>query len=147
MEYLILTRMDKWGKATKAPPFGNDPLWRVNPLGAIALYTLKLWRKYWRYKMKSFDFVCAVDEAWGMTRYKRFMGGIGGNIKGSNNALLHVFFGPVQVSTAEEAEIEAIMYVVSVSSTILTEGKRMVIYSDSVNPLEIIRIGLRTYVP
>lgn len=96
---------------------------------------------------ESFDFVCAVDEAWGMTRYKRFMGGIGGNIKGSNNALLHVFFGPVQVSTAEEAEIEAIMYVVSVSSTILTEGKRMVIYSDSVNPLEIIRIGLRTYVP
>lgn len=38
IEFLILTRADKWGKTTNFMVFGNDPLWRTNPQGAIALY-------------------------------------------------------------------------------------------------------------
>lgn len=38
IEFLILTRADKWGETTNFMVFGNDPLWRTNPQGAIALY-------------------------------------------------------------------------------------------------------------
>lgn len=46
LEFLIMTRLEKWGKATKLMEFGNDPLWKVNPQGALALYSQSISRRY-----------------------------------------------------------------------------------------------------
>lgn len=65
MKFLIMTRIEKWGKASKILEFGNDPLWKINPHEAIALHSHLIMKDYWKYKLDSFDFVCAVDGAWG----------------------------------------------------------------------------------
>ncbi|KAK1401501.1 hypothetical protein POM88_001106 [Heracleum sosnowskyi] len=60
LEFVILTRIDKWGKASGVIKFGNDPFWKVNPHGAIALYTHKISRDYWKYKFVSYN-LCSVN--------------------------------------------------------------------------------------
>lgn len=74
-------------------------------------------------------------------------GGIGGNIKRKANSLIYVFSGPAAVSSAEEAEIEAILHVLDVCSTSQFKEKRIVICSDSTNALEKVRGGLKSYLP
>lgn len=76
LEFLIQTRVEKWGKATNILGFGNDPLWKVNPHGAIALYSHKISKDYWHFKHQSFDIVCTVDGAWGISVSGHLTGGI-----------------------------------------------------------------------
>lgn len=139
LEFLIRSRVEKWGKATKILSFGNDPLWKLNPHGAIALYSHKISEDYWRFKQQSFDCVCAVDGAWGSSSAGNLTGGIEGCIKGSGGSLLYVFSGNVKVYSAVEAEIEAILHVISVLHKNKLLINRVVIYSDSTNAIEQIR--------
>lgn len=133
LQLLILARTNKWGKATGILDFGNDPLWRVNPYGAIALHNHRVSSNFWKYKHELFDIVCVVDGAWGVNLNKtKTSGGIGGTIKNKNGLLIHVFTGPVAVGSSEEAEMEAIIYVLR----LVGEGKlgntKIVVCSDSI---------------
>lgn len=44
IELLILTEVDEWGKATEIVDSENDPLWKVNPHGTLALYNHRVVR-------------------------------------------------------------------------------------------------------
>lgn len=46
LEELILARVNKWGKALMLMDFGDDPLWRVNPIGAVALHHFKVNKEF-----------------------------------------------------------------------------------------------------
>lgn len=63
LEHLIFTRVCEWGKASNLVPLGNDPILKVNPHGAVAIYFDKLHRDFWKYKFEAFDMVCGVDGA------------------------------------------------------------------------------------
>lgn len=127
--------------------FGNDPLWKLNPHGAIALYSHKISSDYWSFKHQSFDIVCAVDGAWGLSVLGTLTGGIGGCIKGPGGTLLYVFSGKVKVLSATEAEIEAILYTIGVVQMSNFATNRVVICSDCFNAIEQVTTGLRTYAP
>lgn len=116
LKFLILTRIKKWGKATKLMPFGNDSLWKVNPHGAIALYSHKILLEFWKYKFLSYDFVCAVDGAWSDSQ--GIIGeGIGGNIRDNKSSIIYVFSWPVMVSNAKNAEVEAIIHAILICAS------------------------------
>lgn len=51
LEYIILTRVNKWEKNSLATYFTTDPTWSINPQGTIALYLHKSCQTYWQYKM------------------------------------------------------------------------------------------------
>lgn len=61
IEFIILTRTEQWGKATNIMNFGSDPLWKLNPHGALSLYYNQVSRNFWRYKAENQDILCAVD--------------------------------------------------------------------------------------
>lgn len=151
LEFLILSRTDKWGKATGCMGFGCDPLWRVNPQGAIALYNHRISQDYWKNKLLNYSTVCAVDGAWGLNINKQLQGGIGGNIKkqGHNSVgrLFFTFSGPIAVASSLDAEIEAIIYVLRLALNGNLELRPIVICSDSREAIEIIYKGLRFYSP
>lgn len=46
LEFLILTRIDKCGKVTGCMDYGYNPLWRVDPQGAIVLYNDRVSQEY-----------------------------------------------------------------------------------------------------
>lgn len=146
LQLLISTILKKWGKVTKNMIFGNDPLWQVNPLEAIPIYSHKVSKILGLQNAIVWPFMCG----WRCLRSVKVIwtqGGIGGSIKELNNSLIHVFSGPVKVRSAEEAEIEAILYVPSMSSLAIFSGKRIIICSDLVSAVESIKTGLTNYFP
>lgn len=76
LEFLIFERITNWGKVSGVLSFASDPLWKVNPLGAIALISHKISSNFWDFKFQAFDLVCAVDGAWGISTSQQFKGGI-----------------------------------------------------------------------
>lgn len=50
IETLIFTRMNKWGLATQILDFGNEPLWRVNPHGAINIHFHLMGLSFWKFE-------------------------------------------------------------------------------------------------
>lgn len=147
LEFLITTRVNKWAKTSLLIPFTMDLNWSVNPQGTIALYHYKSSHQYWQYKLENFDFVCDVDESWGLNSLGEFSGGIGGRMRNKAKDQIYVFAGPVKVRNSFEAEIEAIIHMVR---SILHNGlelkcKSFAICADSTAALEQIRSGLKTY--
>lgn len=136
-----MTRINKWGKAAKLVDFGANPLWHVNPQGAIATHQYTLNRNFWRFKSISYDLVCAVDGAWGLTPGGFYNGGIGGWIKDSNGLLLHTFSGPLISSSALEAEVGALWHIISVLLEGNFHSNNLVICSDSMDAMELLRTG------
>lgn len=146
LEFLLLERINKWGKAANILSFGNEPLWMSNPHGAIAVHLYKVRREYWDYKKVAFDFVCAVDGAWYVSDLGP-MGGIGGQVLNRTGNIIYSFAGPLKVRNSLEAEIEAILHVVNLVIEKKFQNGKMVICSDSTEALAQIRNGLPFYSP
>lgn len=140
---LIMLRVKQWGKASGILCFGNDPLWMANPKGALRVYYNRLSTDYWKYRESSFDLVCAVDGAWGSF----CSGAVGGYIKNKSGDLVYVFSGPIKVSNALSAEIEAILHVVRMILSRQLKPGKILICSDSCEALESVREGLPSYLP
>ncbi|WOH13738.1 hypothetical protein DCAR_0933249 [Daucus carota subsp. sativus] len=108
----------------------------------------KLSVAFWKYKLQSFDFVCAVDGAWGRNEGGDIGGGMGGFIKNNQGIILLLFSGPSSASNAEEAEILGVIYVLRKVIEKKYHMKRVVICSDSSVVLGASNKGLdNTYLP
>lgn len=83
----------------------------------------------------------------GVSASQEYKGGIRGNVKGPFKSIVHVFSSPVWVNSVEAAEIESILYILSLGSLKLFKGKRIVIFSDLINALDQVRTRLRNYFP
>ncbi|KAK1399511.1 hypothetical protein POM88_009374 [Heracleum sosnowskyi] len=147
LEFLIVTRIEKWGKASKTLVFGNDPLWRVNPHGELALHTHRISREYWNLKADAFDVVCAVDGAWNTKIFGTLGGGIGGCIKAKGNRMVYVFSSPINTVSSESTEVEAIFHVINLSMSTRLNNKRMVVCSDSTSAISIVQSCLQGFLP
>lgn len=141
LEFLIFARVNKWGQAMKLLNFSNDPLWRTNPQGAIATYYHSLSVNYWATRRNAYDYVCAVDGAWGSTSSIGIKGGIGGNITDKNGRVVYVFSGPVWLKSSLETEIEAIRHMVNIIGMPRFSNSKVVICSDSIQAINIVREG------
>ena len=124
-------RVASWGKASGLMDYGYDPLWKANPKGAIAVHTHKLSTEFWRFKMQSFDYICAVDGAWGGNERGVIGGGMGGFIKNSQGRIKFLFSGPSPASNAEEAEVFGLIYILRKIISKNFHSKRVLICSDS----------------
>ncbi|KAL1831571.1 hypothetical protein ACET3Z_001222 [Daucus carota] len=85
IEELIRARVTALGKVFKSICFGNDPMWRINPLGAIKVYYSKLSCDYLNTRFNSFDLVGGVDEAWGKSNVDEAAGAIRGYVRNSKD--------------------------------------------------------------
>ena len=128
---IIAIRINKWGCASGLMDFGADPLWKVNPQGAIAIRHHQILNSYWKFKRENFDYVAAVDGAWGMVDEYNYNGGIGGYVKDASGKLILMFSGPVKSSSALESEVEAIIFVINWMLSLKMLFRRLVICSDS----------------
>lgn len=72
LEFLIFTRVNKWGNASGILSFYSEPIWEVNPQGTIAIYHHKVMLEYWDLKLNAYDYVCGVDGSWGINNSKMF---------------------------------------------------------------------------
>lgn len=122
-------------------------LLRVNQHGALAPYNHKVSTEYWKYKLESFDLVCAVDGACGVNHFGTLSGGICGCIKTSMTSMAYVFSGLVSIMSCVHTEIEAILHIMGLISSKELVNKKLVICSDSVVAIEQIRAGLSSYFP
>lgn len=66
LEALIFARVNKWGRDSNLLEFEDDPLWKVNPYGAINVYHHRLNSNFWKFKSEAFDVFGAVDGAIGV---------------------------------------------------------------------------------
>lgn len=128
---IIHIRIDKWGSAAGLMDFGADPLWRVNPSGAVAIRHHKILNTFWRFKRDQFDYVAAVDGAWGLADDFSYKGGIGGYLQDSSGKLVLIFSGPVNSISAQDTEVEAILFLINWMINLNLDFKRAVICSDS----------------
>ncbi|KAK1373513.1 hypothetical protein POM88_029706 [Heracleum sosnowskyi] len=147
LEFLIVIRIEKLGKASKILLFGSDPLWRVNPHGALVLHTHRISREYWNLKADAFDVVCAVDGAWNTNIFGTLGGGIGVCIRTKGNRMVYVFSGPINTANSESTEVESILHVINLSMSSRLRNKRMVVCSDSTSALSIVQAGLQGFLP
>lgn len=120
-------------------PFGNDPLWKVNPHGVMALYHDRLNMDFWKYKHEAFDIVCAVDGAWGRSSLNKYGGGIGGSIKNKIRGIIYTFSGPVIAKCSYEAELLAILLAVQVLKKKEFAKLSIIICSDSSDAINFFR--------
>ena len=146
---LILIRINKWGSASNIMSFGHDPLWKVNPLGAINLHHHKMSTNFWRAKSEGYSFVCMVDASWQSDDRGQIKAGIGGMIKSSSGNILYCFSGPSYACSIHEAEIEAILHVIKCIKchNILSLNRSMVICSDSTKAINAFYEGLHVSFP
>lgn len=144
---LLHIRISKWGKASGLLEYGDTPLWKVHPQGAIALHTFKVGNNFWRHKRQCFDVVCAVDGAWGLISETMYGGGIGGTIHDNKGSLILSFSGPVHSSSPISAEIEGILFLFQCLKHKCFHDKRIVICSDSVVAVNAFNKGLHLEFP
>lgn len=141
LEHLIFTRINKWGQASDLINFSDDPIWKLNPQGAIAVYFHSLGAKYWDSRKDYYELVCEVDGAWDAIKCSPNKGGIGGRITNNKGKIVYIFSGPVTVDSSLEAEIEAITHMFHIIKKPSLEGKSTVICSDSALALKAFRVG------
>ncbi|KAL1807646.1 hypothetical protein ACET3Z_024636 [Daucus carota] len=108
---LIMFRVTQWGKVSNILCFGNEPLWKANPKGAVRVYYNRLSNDYWKFRQNSFDLVCSVDGAWGNSNFNLCTGSVGGYARYKKGNLIYVFSGPINAPDALSAEIEAILHI------------------------------------
>lgn len=144
---LILLRIDKWGSASGLMTFGADPIWLINPQGAVALRYYKIMNSFWKFKKDQFELIAAVDGAWGLVDDFNYKGGIGGYLsdKYGNNIL--IFSGPVFSNSAAETEVDAILHIINWLFKQNWELKRTVICSDSSSVVNAYNEGLEIKFP
>ena len=128
---LIQLRVSKWGKASGLLDFGETPLWKIHPQGAIALHNHKVSKSFWLHKRSGFDLVCAVDGAWGPVR-KSMGGGVGGTIHNNRGSLLLSFSGPVHSKNPILTEIAGVLFVIQCLRNHRFKAFKSVICSSSV---------------
>lgn len=141
LEFLIFTRVNKWGAASHIINFSKDALWKVNPQGSIAIHLHSLSDSFWTYKYTQFEVVCAVDGAGIYDHVGHLRGGIGGNLKINKGSLRYVFSGPCYVSSSSEAELLAILHVTGLWMDGLISPKKMIICSDSREAINLCKTG------
>lgn len=144
---LIFLRVSKWGKASGLIEFGDTPLWKIHPQGAIALHTFTLRSSFWLHKGLCFDLVCAVDGAWGLIGNSLFGGGIGGTVRNNKGSLLFSFSGPVASKSVRFTEIDAILFVLQSLMSRNLLKLRTVICSDSAQAVNAFNRGLSVEFP
>lgn len=145
--HLLNFRISQWGEAAKLLDFGNDPLWVVNPIGALSLRHFNSSRKFWDFKQENYDFVCMVDGAWSLGNSGFMQGGIGGCIKAKSGKILYIFSGPVQVFNADEAELSAVISVLHFLLEKNLHRSHVVICTDSSKVINALYNGLSNYFP
>lgn len=143
LEQILFMRISKWGKASGVMNFGFDPLWQVNPQGAIAVHQHSLNKNFWQMKGITFDIICATDGAWGINYQGNGLGGIGGWFSDSKGSIIHKFSGPYFVNSSIESELGAIINVAEKLSKKRWANKRILICTDSMEALDLIK--LRSY--
>ncbi|WOH00669.1 hypothetical protein DCAR_0520042 [Daucus carota subsp. sativus] len=111
--------------------FGADPLWRINPHGAVAVRRYKILDSYWKFKKGQSDLIAAVDGAWGLAKDLNYNGGIGGYLQEPSGKMVMVFSGPSNSKNAVETEVDAILYVIDWVIKLNLVQMRTVICSDS----------------
>lgn len=136
---LIRVIVNKWGEATKLISFRMDPMWRVNPRGAIKLHNHIESIKFWRYKFDQFEMVATVDGAWSVTGNNEILVVIGGNFKTGGGKLVYVFSGPSKRISCKEAKIEAIAHVIGVMLLKNFNMHKIAMCSDSREAINAIR--------
>ena len=140
---LIYIRVSKWGRASNLLGYGDTPIWRINPQGAVALHSFKLSSEFWTYKFLCFDIVSAVDGSWGITSESFHSGGMGGTIKTKEGRAILTFSGPVLAISAVHAEIQAIIFAINCLASRNIKYTRAVVCSDSITAVNALNKGLQ----
>lgn len=141
LEQILRIRISKWGKASGIMSFGSDPLWHVNPNGAIAVHNHLDNQCFRQFKGSSFDFTCATDGAWGINSKGIGMGGIGGLICDGKGLIIHKFSGPYKVNSSIEAELGAIFHMAEILNSDRWSGMKSVIFMDSMEAIDLIKMN------
>ncbi|XP_017245293.1 uncharacterized protein LOC108216944 [Daucus carota subsp. sativus] len=128
---LIFLRINKWGSVVRLIDFENDPLWKVNPQGAISVHHYKISREFWRFKVESYDYICAVDGAYGLNDQCKLGGGVGGFILNKQGTKVLIFSGPVRSHCAAESELEGMFLMCRWVIRLGLHSHKVVICSDS----------------
>ena len=147
LQKLIFVRISKWGLASRQMTFGDDPLWKANPMGALNIHHHKASASFWKYKFDHYDYTCMVDGARDVNKWGNFCCGMGGCIKDKQGRILYCFSGPVKVQSILEAEISAILHVINYFSAWAPSFGRVVICSDSTGAINSIYQGLHNSFP
>lgn len=142
LETIIMIRISKWGKAAAVMNFGEDPLWRINPWGALKIHHLAASNSFWQYRYQNYDLTCMVDGAFDNNQWGQLGGGIGGCIKDRHGKTIYCFSRPIGALSAIEAEISAILHVMHHLLLWQSFNKNVVVCSDSVGAINAIYEGL-----
>ena len=118
------------GAASGMINFGADPLWRINPQGAIAVRFFKLSNSFWKYKRDNYDFVSATDGAWGALDDYSFGGSIGGILKNHDGKTIILFSGPVPSINALDTELHSVLRIILWVINLCFAHKRVVVCTD-----------------
>lgn len=147
IKHLILVRVSKWGRASGLMNFGEDPIWKVNPIGLLHVHNRKASESFWKIKRECFDVVCMVDAAWGINNQGLTCGGVGGSIFCKSGKLVYCFSGQVFSFSALESEVMALLHILSVINSSCIRTLRTVVCSDSAEAINSIYNGLATTFP
>ncbi|WOH03522.1 hypothetical protein DCAR_0622921 [Daucus carota subsp. sativus] len=144
---LIAVRINKWGNAAGLILFGDDPLWRVNPHGIIAVHHFKRTLGFWQFRVDNYDFVCAVDGAFGSQGEVSPKGGIGGYILNNRKEKILIFSGPVRAKSALQVETEGILQMLRWIFSLGLSKNRVLICTDSTESINIFNKGYAKVFP
>lgn len=144
---LIFIRSNKWGLASKTMMFGHDPLWRINPMSALNVHHNEEMTLFWKIKFEAYSVVCMVDAAWHSSSSGVLKAGIGGKIKHKSGKILYCFSAPSLAMNIHDAEIEAILHVLSILRTTKRFNHKAVICTDSTIAINAIYEGLEISFP
>lgn len=147
MKEIIFIRSSKWGLASNLMNFGDDPLWKVNPIGAINIHHHTISMSFWDFKFQNYDYICMVDGAKNVNAWGKLCCAVGGCIKNSSKQTLYCFSGQVPAFSVLEAEVMAILHVLNYIQSSKLVNKRVVVCSDSTGAINAIYRGLSDSFP
>lgn len=97
--------------------------------------------KFWEFKAKSFELICAISAVRSLCPEGYLRGGIGGTVKDKGGKVWYTFSGSIHSSTADEVAVKAIWFIIKwfVSNRLLQY--RMVICSNSLVAVNAVNKG------
>ena len=147
LRQLLMARINKWGLVSGTIPFGNDPLWMLNPEGMISVYWHKKLKDFWKYRFQPGVLTITVKGLWDLNSRNIRRGGMGIIVKKGCGCILHTTAAPIYINNAAHAEIEAIIYILRLFEKGYWKEKRGVIYSESFTAAQAVRNGLSSFLP
>lgn len=138
LEFLIKHRAYMWSKASDLVSSNQEAIWNIWPHQSFKMHRLSRINNLIKYWSSISDLLGFIDGAYKLLNNNNSSSGIGGFLMNKSSKVIFLFANPTQCSNAQDAEFQALVFLLKAVQSSSYSHKTLTIFSDSTNLIKLV---------